>query len=163
MTPEQTELLDQYADGAERMAEALRIVPRELLTASLGEGEWTAHQVIVHLADSELVGAGRFRQLVAEEAPALYMYAQEAWATRLGYHATSPEEAVALAAAVRRATATMLRTVAAADPGIWERKATHATRGEMDLERMLRLYIGHVDGHLEQLGRIAQQLGERRP
>jgi hypothetical protein len=160
MTPEQAELLDQYAAGAERMGGALGIVPRELLTASVGPGEWTAHQVLVHLADSELVGAGRFRQLVAEERPALYMYAQEAWATRLGYHETAPEEALALAAALRRSTAAMLR-LAAADGALWDRAASHATRGEMDLAALLRLYIGHVDGHLAQLERIAQALAAR--
>lgn len=156
MTDEQKTLLEQYGAGADRMRGVLGLVPREHWDTAPAPGEWTARQVFIHLADSEIVGAGRFRQLLAEEAPTLFFYQQEAWARNLAYADASPEEAVALAVVLRRATATLLQR--AVDAATWGRTATHPTRGPMDLAALLRLYSGHVDGHIAQLEAIASQL-----
>jgi hypothetical protein len=159
MTDEQHELLEQYAAGADLMRGVLGLVPREQWDSPTGPGEWTARQVFVHFADSELVGAGRIRQLLAEEGPTLYFYNQEGWAQNLDYAGATPEEAIALAVVVRRSTATLLRRVVG--EATWARTATHPVRGVMDLATLLRLYIGHVEGHIAQLEGIAAKLARQ--
>lgn len=161
MTDAHAGLLDRYEAGAELIRGVLALVPRQHWDTPPEPGEWTARQVFVHLADSELVGAGRIRQLLAEDGPTLFFYRQDLWASNLGYASAAPEEAVALAVVVRRATARLLRHVVA--EASWARKATHPVRGEMDLAALLELYIGHVEGHIAQLEAIAAKLsGEGR-
>lgn len=158
MSEGHADLLERYEAGAELMRDVLGLVPREHWDTPPEPGEWTARQVFVHLADSELVGAGRLRQLLAEDGPTLFFYRQDQWASNLGYTTASPEEAVALAVVVRRATARLLRHVVDADT--WSRRATHPARGEMDLAALLNLYISHVEGHIAQLQAIAAKLRE---
>jgi hypothetical protein len=159
MNDARTELLDQYEDGADQLRGLLSLVPRKHWDSAPTPDEWTARQVFVHLADSELVGAGRIRQLLAEDRPTLFFYRQDDWAHKLGYTSASPEEAIALAVVVRRATARLLRH--AADEASWGRTATHPVRGEMDLAALLRLYIGHIEGHTAQLEQIAAHAASR--
>lgn len=158
MSDERAGLIERYAAGAELIRDASEVVPFAEWDSEAIPGEWTARQILVHLADSEIVGAGRFRQLLAEDAPALYMYQQAAWAERLGYRSNADvAEALELGAALRRSTADLIRRVATEET--WARTASHATRGEMDLERLLTLYVGHVEGHIEQLRALAAKLG----
>jgi len=154
MSDSRMELIEQYAAGADQILTAARVVPEGEWDRSPGDGEWSARQVLVHLADSEIVGAGRVRQLLAEENPNLYMYQQAAWAERLGYATADVPATLELAAALRRHTADLLRRAVTEES--WSRTAHHATRGPMTLETLLRLYIGHVEGHLEQLRALAQ-------
>lgn len=158
MSDDREGLIERYAAGAEQIRAAADIVPFAEWDAEAEPGEWTARQILIHLADSEIVGAGRFRQLLAEESPALYMYQQAAWAERLGYRGNADvAEALELGAALRRNTAELLRRLVTAES--WARAGQHATRGELSLERLLTLYIGHVEGHLDQLRRIAAKVG----
>jgi hypothetical protein len=156
MTPEQQELLDRFADGADLIRNAATLIPPDQLDQAPAVGEWSGRQVLVHLLDSELVGAGRFRQLLAEDHPDLYMYDQAGWAEHLGYAAVDPAQALELAATIRSDTAALLRRVVTAES--WLRTAIHARRGPMDLVALLQLYIGHVEGHLEQLRSIVAAL-----
>lgn len=156
MTEEQRELLEQYEAGVGLLRGVLELVPREQWDTPPAPGEWTARQVLVHLGDSEIVGAGRIRQLLAEEHPTLFMYRQEEWAAALSGGDTAPEEAVALALVLRRSTAALLRRVVTAEA--WTRTALHPVRGAMDLATLLRLYAGHIEGHVAQLRGIAAAL-----
>ena len=47
-----------------------------------------------HLADAELVGAHRFRQVIAEDNPTLIAFDQEAWARRLDYARRKPKQSL---------------------------------------------------------------------
>ncbi len=155
MSDDREGLIERFAAGAELIRDASEIVPFAEWDTEAVPGEWTARQILIHLADSEIVGAGRFRQLLAEEQPALYMYQQAAWAERLGYRSNADvADALELGADLRRSTASLLRRVATAET--WARTAQHAARGEMNLEALLRLYIGHVEGHMEQLRAVAE-------
>lgn len=156
MTPEQQELLDRFADGAELIRSAAALAPLEQLDRVSAPGEWSARQVLVHLLDSEIVAAGRFRQLLAEDNPTLYMYQQAGWAEHLAYDAVDPQPALELAALLRADTAALLRRVIS--EASWLRTAQHPVRGPMDLAALLTLYIGHVEGHLAQLRAINQAL-----
>lgn len=153
MSEEREELLERYAAGVELIRESSEIVPFADWDKSPGAGEWSARQVLIHLADSEIVGAGRLRQLLAEERPTLYAYQQAAWAEQLGYAANQDvAEALELAAALRRSNVDLLRRVLT--EATWARTAEHPTRGPLDLAGLLRLYISHLEGHLEQLRAI---------
>src|SRR5260221_14777769 len=114
MTPAQrTTLIDQYADGPRRLREALTRVPAEALTWRPAPGEWSAHEVICHCADSETTSYSRIRYVLAEKDPLIVGYDQEEWARRFDYHALPIEPALAAVAAVRFLTTALLRTLPA--------------------------------------------------
>jgi hypothetical protein len=149
-------LLDQYEAGITQLRGLLAMVPPELRDTPPARGEWTARQVMIHLADSEIVGAARFRQLLAEPEPALLHYDQEAWAARLDYAHASAEEAVALTIVLRRSTLTLLKQAAPED---WQRRGLHKTRGWMTLADLTQHYINHLNAHIAQLENIAAPAG----
>ena len=64
LSPDEREtLIRQYADGPARLKAALASVPPEALQWRPKPGEWSAHEVVVHCADSETNAAARIRFL----------------------------------------------------------------------------------------------------
>jgi uncharacterized damage-inducible protein DinB len=49
---ERVELLWQYENGPQLLADALTQFPRAMWTYQPGENKWSIHEVIIHLADS---------------------------------------------------------------------------------------------------------------
>jgi DinB family protein len=145
-------LIDRFAAGADAVrAAAARLQPAQYDRAPVGE--WTPRQILMHLADSELVGSVRLRLLLAEDDPTFPIYAQERWATGLRYADADDGEvarAVDLFAQQRDANARLVRQAPASD---WSRAGRHPQRGRMTLYDVVRLYADHVDGHLEQIER----------
>src|SRR5512144_1194163 len=87
-TPAQIpELLERYRRGPELLAVVLTGVFGEEEDFTTGPTQWTIRQIAAHLADSEMVAAHRFRQIVAEPDPTLMAYDQDAWARNLHYGA----------------------------------------------------------------------------
>ena len=66
-TQRRAELIARYKDGYREVAAALDGATDEELDARPGPGQWTAREVVHHLADSEMMSAIRLRLLVAEE------------------------------------------------------------------------------------------------
>jgi hypothetical protein len=147
---ERDALIDQYARGPERIREALVAVPKEALRWRPGAGKWSAHEVVVHCADAETNAAMRIRYLVAEKAPLIVGYDQEAWARLFDYHAQPLEESLAVAAAARARTVPVLRQMS--DPD-WTKAGRHTESGPYTAEDWLRIYAAHLEGHARQIER----------
>jgi uncharacterized damage-inducible protein DinB len=47
--------------------------------------KWSIHQILIHIADSELVSTQRIKKVLAEEEPILFSVDQNAWVDGLGY------------------------------------------------------------------------------
>ena len=58
---EREALIQRYADGPARLKAALATVPAKALQWCPEPGEWSAHEVVVHCADSETNAAARIR------------------------------------------------------------------------------------------------------
>src|SRR5262245_66368943 len=67
-------LIQQFADGPARLRAALATVPPAALKWRPAPKEWSAHEVVVHCADSETNSFARIRFLVAEPAPTIQGY-----------------------------------------------------------------------------------------
>ena len=46
-------------------------------------GEWSVYQCVGHIADAEVVITGRYRWILAHDAPDILPYDQDLWADRL--------------------------------------------------------------------------------
>ena len=102
-------LIERYAAGPAELSAALAEVPAAARTWRPNPGCWSAHEVVLHCADSETNAHMRIRYLVAESAPAILGYDQDRWAVTLDYHHLPLEPALATVVAVRANTIPLLR------------------------------------------------------
>jgi hypothetical protein len=140
----------------EALRQAVAGLSPEQSTRPEAPGKWSVQQVVLHLADSELVGGFRFRMVLAHDAPILPGYDQDLWAERLRYQEADLEAALDDFATLRRSNLRLLDGASAAD---WERVMRHAERGDESLAQMARLYAGHDRVHLNQIARIQRAIG----
>ena len=68
---DRSSVLERYRRGAELVAVVLTGVFGEEEDFVTAPGKWSIRQIVAHLADADMVGAHRFRQLIAEENPTL--------------------------------------------------------------------------------------------
>ena len=141
-------LIQQYADGPRRLGEALAKVPAPARQWRPAPGEWSAHEVVCHCADSETTAYSRIRYVLAEKEPLIVGYDQEEWARRFDYHALPLEPALAAVGAIRLLTTAMLRRL---PDEAWARKARHTEVGEYPAEKWLEIYAEHLEGHAQQI------------
>ena len=141
------ELIDRYKDGYRVVAEAIVGAPDEELDARPAPNKWTAREVVHHLADSEMIAAGRLRLLVAIDRPAIHGYDQDQFARRLHYDRPTEGSLEAFKAA-RRSTAELLDVMTEED---WMREGTHTEHGRYTVTRWLEIYADHAHKHAEQI------------
>lgn len=140
-------VFQQFTEGPTLVTRAIEGLEAGLLNRPGREG-WSVRDVVVHLADAELVGALRFRMILAGEKPALPVYDPDTWKRRLHYLWRSPEASLSLFQQTRFASAEMLRQCSASD---WERVGVHPERGEVTLGELLTQYAGHASEHVAQI------------
>jgi hypothetical protein len=147
---ERDALVEDYARGPERIREALARVPLEVLAWRPAPGAWSAHEIVVHCADSETNAALRIRYLIAEREPLIVGYDQDEWARRFDYASQPLEESLVATAAARARTVPLLRRLTDAD---WKKQGRHTESGPYSAEDWLRVYAAHLEGHARQIGR----------
>ena len=151
---ERAALIQRYADGPARLRAALTTVPPAALQWRPKPGEWSAHEIVCHCADSESHASLRMRTLVVEREPVIVGYDQERWAQVLDYHDHPLDAALAVVDAVRASTAALLTRLG---DDAWSRAGRHTESGHYTAEDWLRIYAGHVHDHAQQIdGNVAQ-------
>ncbi len=141
-------LIRQYAGGPARLKAAWAAVPAEALQWRPKAGEWSAHEVVVHCADSETNAAARIRFLTAEADPVIQGYDEAEWARRFDYHTHPVEPALALVEAVRANTVALLRRL---PEEAWQRVGRHTESGRYAAEDWLSIYAEHLEVHARQI------------
>jgi len=147
---ERGELIERYAAGPDQLRAAFARVPEEARQWRPGPGKWSAHEIVVHCADSEENSALRIRLVLAEKDPVILGYDQDEWARALDYHSCPLEPAMAAVEAARGRTVPLLRRLSEAD---WAKKGRHTESGPYTAEDWLRIYAAHLEGHAAQIGR----------
>jgi len=151
LTPEQRDdLIRRYAAGPALLRTALGKIPANALQWRPATGKWSAHEVVVHCADSETNAHMRIRYLIGEKQPTIFGYDQDVWADVFNYHAHPLEAALATVEAVRANTVPMLRRL---PESAWAKAGTHSESGHYSAEDWLRVYAGHLETHAHQIDR----------
>lgn len=160
MTPaDRRALIERYARGPSLLEAALATVPTAAIQWRPAPGKWSAHEVIVHCADSETNAHMRVRYLLAEPDPLIAGYDQDRWATALDYHARPVEPALATIAAVRANTVPLLRSL---PDTAWQRKGRHTEYTDpYTMETWLTVYAEHLEVHARQIGRNLEAWNRR--
>jgi hypothetical protein len=147
-------LIEQYATAPARLRAAVEAVPEEARKWRPADGGFSVHQVVVHCADSETNAAARIRYLAAEEEPVILGYDPENWATAFDYDNHPLEAALTTVEAVRANTAALVRRL---PESTWSKAGTHSESGRYTGEDWLRIYSEHVEEHIAQIQRVAEE------
>jgi hypothetical protein len=120
-------------------------VTQEQLLARPFPGTWSIQEIVVHLADSDLIAAYRMKRIIAEERPKLDLWDENAFVAKLGYQKISATDAAELFRVNRVVMASILRDQPEA---AFDRVALHPERGEMALGLFVRVYANHLPHHM---------------
>ena len=140
----------RYAQGPAFLRQAWEAVPLEARAWRPGPGKWSAHEVVIHCADSETYAAIRIRLLLAEPEPLVVGYDEAIWARRFEYSASEPELALRLVETVRAHTSAMLERL---PDEAWGRLGRHTHSGPYGTDDWLRIYAEHLEVHTAQIQR----------
>ena len=148
---ERQELIAQYNDGYEQVAEAIENFPAAAMTTNFIPGKWSAAEIIHHLADSETTSAIRLRRLLVEDRPLIQGYDQDAFAAKLNYNTRDMMPALNAFRSARETTSQILDLMTEED---WHREGTHSESGSYSSEDWLRIYAAHAHNHAAQIRRL---------
>jgi hypothetical protein len=155
MSPaERAAWIERYAHGPALLEAAYARVPAEARQWRPG-GQWSAHQIIVHCADSETSAHMRIRYVVAEREPLIVVRQDANSRLRL----PPPGELASPIRAVRANTAPLLRRLTDAD---WTKAGRHTEHSQpYSGETWLVTYGEHLEVHSRQLERNIAAWGKR--
>jgi hypothetical protein len=146
---ERNEKIELYGRGYDLLIAALADTPREAWTFKPEPEEWSIHEVLIHLADSESNAALRARKLIVEPGSTLMGYDQDKWANELNYHDHSYEDALEIVRLARKTTYELLKKQ---PDEVFEHTVKHPEYEEPYMfEQWLNLYSAHIPGHIEQI------------
>lgn len=148
------EQLATYSNAPSFISSLLQGLDNTTLSYSSLEGEWSIHEIVVHLADSELVGSWRLRRTIAEPETTIQAFAEETWVNALNYKNQDVSVALQLFSALRAANTSLLRSLSDV---VWENTIIHSDNGVMSLYDIFLGLIKHADVHVQQIGRLKQQ------
>jgi len=155
---ELSELLERFRRGAELAAVVLTGLYGEEEDFVEAPGAWSIRQIMAHLADSELVAAMRFRQVIAEDNPTLVAFNQDAWTAKLDYQRRKPKVSLEQFRRLRSENHELLRTLPESD--FEERAGTHTENGPMTLRQLLEGYAQHAEQHAAQMQALRERYAQ---
>ena len=143
------EKIELYGHGFNLLIEALAEVPEDAWQFKPEPEEWSVHEIIIHLADSEPNAALRARKLAVEPGGTLMGYDQDVWANKLNYHDQNYEDALQFVKYARLTTYNWLKTL---PDEVFSHTVIHPEYDQpYTFEMWLEIYSSHIPGHIEQI------------
>ncbi len=121
------------------------------LSQSYAPGKWTARQLLVHLAQTELAFGVRARMALTTDHYVVQPFDQDRWMAREPI--VEPTVALAAYEALRAVNLALFRALG---PDDLRRPFNHPERGPMVLEEIPAMLAGHELHHLEHFEAIRQ-------
>jgi len=138
----------------------LRGLSRAQLLQRPAPGKWSIHELVCHLADTEVANAWRYRKVLAEGAVGPTAWDQDRWAETLDYRRQNLQLALEQFSVLRARNLGLLKVVGRR---AWARQATHPTLPGLSAADMLTHLAHHDTNHLGQIAGIARALRRRQP
>lgn len=149
MTPsERSEKIHLYGDAHRILTEALDRFPSEMWRFKPSATDWSIHEIVLHITDSEANSYVRARRIIAEPGLHLMAYDENKWGERLDYHHLDTADAIELFRWLRGLTHKLIQTL---PENTWTHRAFHPEIGSITLEDWLNTYASHVPDHIGQM------------
>jgi hypothetical protein len=143
--------IESYGAAGEILSAVVRRYPAEMWQFRPSPDSWTIHEILVHIADSEVNSYVRCRRLLAEPGSAVLGYDEMAWARELAYHQQDPQDALELFRLLRRLSHRLIQNQ---PPEVWTHAVHHSENGRMTMDDWLNTYERHIPDHVEQMDMV---------
>jgi DinB superfamily len=144
-TMDPIEVLESTSARLEALVARLENQQRQL------QGQWTAIEILAHLAESEIVYGYRIRKALNASGTAIEATDQNVWVENAGYLQKNPQLALSLFHTVRKANISFLKSLTAQQ---LEHFGIHSERGKESIAQMARMIAGHDINHLQQMEKL---------
>src|SRR5262249_45768727 len=138
-------VINRYSNDADNLSKSIAGLSREDLLAFPVPGTWSIQQIVLHLADSDLILADRMKRVIAEDNPPLIGFSETKYAARLHYHDQDAAIAAEIFAKNRRLMSSLLRQLPESD---FQRTGIHNERGKLTLTDLIKNAADHLVHHL---------------
>jgi hypothetical protein len=152
-------LLERFRRGPEVLAVVMTGVFGEEEDFVPAPGKWSARQIIAHVADAELVAAHRFRQMLAEDNPAIIAFDQDKWTQNLDYSRRKPKQSLETFRRLRAENHELLKDL---PPAAFDRTGTHSERGSITVRSLVEGMAAHAESHARQLQELREAYKSRK-
>ena len=115
--------------------------------------KWSIAEILAHLADAEVVGSWRMRQILGADGVQIQAFDQDVWAKTFRYEDRDPKQSLKMFRVLRENNMALLETV---PRKLWENHGMHSERGKETIAHIVRMFAGHDLNHLQQVERIAK-------
>lgn len=144
-------LLENYVQAHQQIVDAIKEFPVDMWKFKPSENRWSIHEILIHIADSEVNSFSRCRKIIAENGGLIVAYDQDKWANSMFYHEQNTSNAIELFRLLRKMTYEMLIKL---PDDAWHNFAEHSTDGKLNLTKWLEIYERHIPGHIEQMNKV---------
>ena len=146
---EQNDKIELYGRGFDLLTAALAYVPKKAWEFKPSSTDWSVHEIIVHIGDSESMAALRLRKLIVEPGSTLMGYEEAKWAGALDYQSQDPEDSLQVIKYARLTTYHLLKTLT---DEVYTHTVTHPEHNEpYSFDSWLNLYSKHIPDHIVQI------------
>ncbi|MFZ0547967.1 MAG: DinB family protein [Candidatus Promineifilaceae bacterium] len=146
--------IESYGAAHEILMDAIGRFPKEMWHFRPSPDQWTIHEIIVHITDSEANSYVRCRRFIAERGESVMAYDEMQWARALDYQTQSAEDAAELFKWLRRTSYDLIKNQ---PESVWAHTIYHPENGIMTMDDWLETYERHVSDHIEQMRDVYRQ------
>jgi DinB superfamily len=144
--------LKLLATAPAQLAKLLNGLPPAKARKRPAPDKWSIAEIVVHLADTEVVWSYRIRTIVGEPGGVQFGgFDQDAWLTALHYDKRNMKKSFEEYRAFRESNVALLKSLT---PGQWQICGTHQVRGQESIETSVKMFAGHDINHFGQIERI---------
>jgi hypothetical protein len=141
--------IEEYGGGYKLLTAALAEIPREAWDFKPSGEDWSVHEILVHMGDSESMAALRARKLIVEPGTRLMDYQEAKWAGALDYQHQDVECALDIIRLARETTYRLLKTL---PEQAFSHSVVHPEYADpYTFDQWLRIYSHHITDHIEQM------------
>lgn len=141
--------IEEYRQGYGLLGAFLTEIPKEAWDFKPAPAEWSIHEIIIHMADSESMAALRARKLIVEPGSTLMGYEEAKWADALKYAKQNVDDALQVIKLARLTTYNLLKSL---PDEVFTHTVKHPEHPEpYTFERWLEIYSKHIPDHIAQM------------
>lgn len=138
---------------AKKLEKLTRRLGKKAIRRKPAPGKWSIAEILAHLADAEVVGSWRIRQILGADGTPIQAYDQNVWAKAFRYKDRDPGQSLEFFRVLRENNLLLLESV---PRRLWEHHGIHAERGKETIAQIVRMFAGHDLNHLQQIEKIAK-------
>lgn len=138
---------------AKKLEKVTKRLSKKQIRRRPGPGKWSIAEILAHLADAEVVGSWRMRQILGADGVEIQAYDQNVWAKTFRYEDRDPRQSLKVFRVLRENNLLLLETV---PRKLWANHGMHSERGKETIAQVVRMFAGHDLNHLQQVEQIAK-------